>query len=92
MASNPLHSQKMIKKTWNLESKLFNLLSMCSKNYLGGILNFEKAPLKLQRFIKWKRQWKEGEKEWKMGGREPKAACGKNKKEQGQSDFLGQKF
>jgi hypothetical protein len=39
-----------------------------------------------------KTQWTEGEKEWKKGGSEPKAACGKNKKEQGQSDFLGQKF
>lgn len=29
-ASNPHHSQKWIKKTWNLKSKHFNLFSICS--------------------------------------------------------------
>jgi hypothetical protein len=52
-------------------------------------LNFERAPLKLQRAIKSKRE-RERERE-KEGGEKPWAACGK-RKHQGQSDFLGQKF
>jgi len=40
MASNPHHSQKWIKKTWNLKAKHFNLFSLCSK-VLESALKFE---------------------------------------------------
>jgi hypothetical protein len=39
------------KETWNLNSKPFNLLSICFKDVLQGTLNFERALLKLQKAI-----------------------------------------
>jgi hypothetical protein len=39
------------KETWNLNSKPFNLLSICFKDVLEGTLNFERALLKLQKAI-----------------------------------------
>ncbi len=39
------------KETWNLNSKPFNLLSICFKDVLKRILNFERALLKLQKAI-----------------------------------------
>jgi hypothetical protein len=38
MVSNPHYSSKWIKKTWNLNSKPLNVLSICSKINLSGII------------------------------------------------------
>ncbi len=60
------------KETWNLNSKPFNLLSICFKDVLEGTLNFERALLKLQKAIWWKKK--------KLREREGKKEEGKGEK------------